>query len=221
MVGGQAATVKIPMKKLSPRAAVICRQLLLQLINSHLALRIVEFDASEKVQTARSYKALKLGLNSLRSTRQFMLNVVESWTFASTEGPPASCIPSSPPMDSTDIQVFRQSVPKSRRLQFFNTNVIAKRARLSDRDHARISVVPSKRCLCCSMLTTVKCNFCTVHLCSKPFGNNRKSCWYKFHNTQKVCNALDYLTTSTLTDAACAHGSTAFKKAIESSAVER
>lgn len=174
------------MKSCSPRGYVLIRMIQLQLINAHQALRICEFVSRGQIQTATSYKRLKQAMNKSRSTRQFMLEVHETWKYLQVSD---SSEVESPPRSPPAAEAFRSSIPARNRIRFFNVGV-GKEMRLSNINHPRVSIPKShenpQRCLLCQMRTTVMCSLCEVRLCANTFSNNRLSCFKRFHTQRKV-----------------------------------
>lgn len=181
MTGGQLANVRVPLKRASPRLAIVLRLLHLQLLNAHMALRIVEFHDEGLIDQATKYSRLKERLNERRSFKKFLTLLVTQWQIEDAESP----TPSTPRCVHQVIGDDPDTMPRYNRIEWFNQNEGAKAMRLSPESHEQMSS-PARRCYICSMKTTVNCSRCRVHLCKHTFGNLRKSCWQRHHSLQTV-----------------------------------
>lgn len=189
--GRMLKNVKIDFRSLSPRAFIFIRGIMTQLLNAHLAFRIVLFHQQGKIEEATSYRSLKRALNS-HSTFQSFLFELRQW---SPMYSPRS-MPSTPPSLSARMQADL-CIPKRNRLTFFNTDE-GKKIRLSSAGHNCMSGCRPKRCYLCKGVTTAQCSCCQTALCRTPFALNRTSCWMKHHNSQRVRTCLDVLCSDTL-----------------------
>ena len=59
VVSRQMSNVKVNFRQLSPRAFLVIRQIMTQLLNAHLALRLVKLRIDDKVDRFTSYKKMK------------------------------------------------------------------------------------------------------------------------------------------------------------------
>lgn len=178
VVSRQLKNVKVDFKHLTPRAFVFLRQILTQLLNCHLILRLVQVYVSG-VDDFTSYESLKKHLNHKSTFENFLWEFAETWdrevVDGNTSGDPGNQMTTPP------------RVPKKNRVPFFNTPE-GKRLRLSNVGHNQESSKKRNRCMLCRMNTTCRCVECGVYLCRQPFGNHRKSCWHKHHNNQRLVN---------------------------------
>lgn len=196
MTGGQLATVKVPLKQAGPRLAIVLRLLHLQLLNAHLALRIVEFYDEGLLDDATSYSRLKHQLNERRSFRKFLGLLVMNWQYSGADTPPQSK-PSTPRPDRQTTEEDPQAIPRYNRMDWFNKNNSARNMRLSPDNHEQLSGL-GRRCYICRMKTTVQCSRCRVSLCKNPFSSLRKSCWQRHHSLETVRRMLIIIRIETL-----------------------
>ena len=175
MFGRMLRNVKIDFRSLSPRAFIFIRGIMTQLLNAHLAFRIVSFSKDGKIDEARSYKELKKALNSHSSFRMF-LSRLRDWEPTSIVSAPAESL-----IDHDEVP----NVPNRNRFTFFNT-AEGRRVRLAAMMHDVVSACRPGRCYLCQGVTTARCSFCQIPLCRFPFGTNRHSCWFRHHNNQRV-----------------------------------
>ena len=182
MVSRQMSNVKINFRQLSPRAFLVIRQIMTQLLNAHLALRLVKLRLDDKVDEFTSYKKMKQTLNEMGTFSGFLYKFGENWEPKKNNNDDMD--ESSSPSSSTP---FPTSVPKRNRVPWFNSLEGGKRLRLSTEGHTLLQAVhPKKKCVLCDMKTTSKCAKCQVHICRFPFGQNRTSCWVKHHTRQTI-----------------------------------
>ena len=155
--------VKIDFRSLSPRAFVFIRQIMTQLLNAHLVLRIVQWHLS--ATTCATYSRLKTQLNEMESFKCFLWNIGEQWEFS----------------DDLDTETQPQGSNENG-----NPKEVGKRIRLSEEGHNLMQRQKPKRCLLCRINTTCKCMKCDVPLCRFVHGQNRTSCWDKHHTRQRI-----------------------------------
>ena len=174
--------VKINFRILSPRAFVFIRFILTQLLNSHLAYRIVSFHVQDRICNATSYRRLKQALNEHSSFFSFLVAVIRDWSFTAR----SSRSNTNPDSEEECDPNSSLKPPRNRRLHFLNNDPTAKRFRLNKRvAHIRASK-SALQCYLCKIKTTVYCKSCRTHLCARLFGNNRKSCWEVHHTSTHV-----------------------------------
>ena len=182
VVSRQMSNVKVNFRQLSPRAFLVIRQIMTQLLNAHLALRLVKLQLDDKVDEFTSYKKMKQALNEMGTFSDFLYKFGENWEPEKNNNDDMD--ESFGPNSSAP---FPTSVPKRNRVSWFNSFEGGKRLRLSTEGHALLQAVhPKKKCLLCDMKTTSKCEKCQVHLCRFTFGQHRTSCWVKHHTRQKI-----------------------------------
>lgn len=188
MVGGQLANVKAPMHSVSPRLAIALRMILFQLLNAHLAFRIVQFHDESLIESADTYVRLKQKLNERRSFPKFLALLNQEWFFA-TQSPGSSPPPT--PSEQTNQEDDPPKIPRNRaaRFKFFNESA-GKQMRLSRENHDRGTISPySKRCYVCGMRTSCHCKRCRIVLCSGSFKGGQRlimSCWERHHRLEVV-----------------------------------
>jgi hypothetical protein len=179
VVSRQMSNVKVNFWQLSPWAFLVIRQIMTQLLNAHLALRLVKLRLDDKVDEFTSYKNMKQSLNRMGTFSMFLYNFSENWEPNKNNNDNID--------ESSDTTTLPTSVPKRNWVPWFNSPEGGKRLRLSNEGHTLLSsVYPKKKCVLCDMNTTSKCAKCQVHICRFPFGRNRISCWAKHHTRQTI-----------------------------------
>ena len=79
VVSRQMSNVKVNFRQLSPRAFLVIRQIMTQLLNAHLALRLVKLRLDDKVDEFTSYKKMKQTLNEMGTFSDFLYKFDEKW----------------------------------------------------------------------------------------------------------------------------------------------
>lgn len=162
-----------------------------QLLNAHLAYRIISLDSAGEIQAATTYKRLKERLNELCSFKSSLLKLHRNWEFDASDGNPLIDEPLQPLQE--DFSVPGKS---SRKLNFFNNNPVGKQRRLESR-YPHTGITMSKRiCYICRGQTSVFCRTCLVFLCQTSFGDNIDTgltCWKVHHTHAEVRQAVRVL----------------------------
>ncbi len=201
VVSRQLKNVKVDFRQLKPRAYIIIRQVMTQLLNVHLVNRICCFvrknNNHNNNYNRASYYTSKHRLNCMKSFSDSLEDMFKCWKYKEL------CIQMSnyerklekekESIRSENITVDEQSdirsrIPKNWRLKFFNS-ADGKKFRMSaasSTDHLPVTST-ANRCLLCDGNTTVLCGTCNVQLCKFPFGRNDLSCFEKFHGQETLC----------------------------------
>jgi hypothetical protein len=174
--------IKIDFRSLSPRCFLLIRQILTQLLNAHLALRLLTFVSHKNLNNFTNYKRLKESLNKLGTFNDFLWSFGKHWepkllklddkqngnTFVTNA------------LNSGDLG--NVVIPKRNRADFFNGDA-GKSIRLDNVGHTLLhNQRPKKECIMCRAKTTVKCTRCEVSLCRFLKKNKKTTCWDRFHN---------------------------------------
>ena len=109
IVSRQLRNSKIDFNRLSPRAFLLIRQIMTQMLNTHLLYRLLQFQLNENIETYHTYKKLKIKLITMSSFSDFLWFFAEEWK---PKGPSATTL------DNTVTQQVSR-VPKSNRLIWF------------------------------------------------------------------------------------------------------
>jgi hypothetical protein len=199
VVSRQLKNVKVDFYKLKPRAAIIIRQVMTQLLNAHLLYRIYSYaiKINNNNKTASyTYKKIKTKLNKIQSFSDTLEDMFDCWKFDKL------CEEITEQEQQQQLQIRLQEetaakqkevdgsirdeivskIPRKNRIEFFNHEGKPLRLTLnSSMDHIPETTRKNK-CLLCKCHTTVKCSTCTIQLCKYPFGKNILSCYKKFHH---------------------------------------
>ena len=160
---------------------------MVQLANAHMTYRIYVLCQRGVVERATSYRRLKQQLNEFMTFKDFLAQMCTDWAPVSEDIEQDDGVATgNMNVGGDDECVVVDGLKKRYRFEFYQ-GTKGTQHRRSQVNHQRLSgVQPPRRCIVCSMKTTVKCKACDVHLCGTKFGSNKKSCFDFFHDTTKV-----------------------------------
>ena len=200
VVSRMLKNVKVDFRSLHPRAFVFIRGIMTLHLNAHLVCRIVDLDDNE-IMGARSYHWIKSRLNRKCMFQKILAIVADDWRIPNEE----MVRQNNQLQESDGPAVERVVLPKKNLVKFFNRNTAARRLRLDQRGHHKLSE-KKRQCIICyrmkngkkkRMETTVKCSKCGVYLCTRkkllPSGNIAQlSCWER-HHTQARLTTFEFV----------------------------